>query len=60
MDYLALDLSDADAVSLKNTLSRLENIIKKYNMRIIVSDTLTSAEDILDEYELVNFMKVPQ
>lgn len=60
VDYLALDLSDADAVSLKNTLSRLENIIKKYNMRIIVSDTLTSAEDILDEYELVNFMKVPQ
>lgn len=60
VDYLALDLSSLDATSLRNSLTRLGDVINKYNMRIMVSDTLTGVEDILAEAGISNWMKVPQ
>lgn len=60
VDYLALDLSALDVTAFQNALERLEPVINKYNLRIIVSDTLASVEDILEELGLYNWMKVPQ
>ena len=60
VDYLALDLSSLDSTALQNALDRLEAVINKYNMRIIVSDTMEGVEDILEERGLYNWMKVPQ
>ncbi len=60
VDYLALDLSSLDSTALQNALGRLEAVINKYNMRIIVSDTMEGVEDILEERGLYNWMKVPK
>lgn len=59
-DYLALDLSPCKtAEELTAALDDAEALIKKFNLRIIVSNTLAEATEILTEAGYINWQKVP-
>lgn len=59
-DYLALDLSPCKtAEELTAALDDAEALIKKFNLRIIVSNTLVEATEILTEAGYINWQKVP-
>ena len=59
-DYLALDLSSCKtAEQLTAALDSAASLIKKYNLRIIISNTLAEAPEILDAAGYINWQKVP-
>ena len=59
-DYLALDLSTCQtAEQLTAALDDAASLIKKYNLRIIVSNTLAEAPEILAAAGCINWQKVP-
>lgn len=59
-DYLAVDLSSLTSETAFNTaLDRASGLIKKYNLRIIVSDSLTDAETLLNDAGYSNWQIVP-
>lgn len=59
-DYLAIDLSSCTtADALASALENAAPLIKKYNLRIIVSNKLTDADQILTDAGYINWQKVP-
>ena len=59
-DYLALDLSPCtNADTLSTALTDAAPLIKKYNLRIIVSNKLPEAEQILTDAGCINWQSIP-
>ena len=59
-DYLALDLSTClTADELTRALTDAAPLIKKYNLRIIVSNKLDEATQILADAECINWQNIP-
>ncbi len=59
-DYLALDLSTCtSADTLSAALTNAAPLIKKYNLRIIVSNKLAQAEQILTDAGCINWQNIP-
>ncbi len=59
-DYLSLDLSSCQtAEQLTASLESAASLIKKYNLRIIISNKLAEAPEILENAGYISWQKVP-